>query len=129
MTARRPDRMYAGYVFDLDGTLYLGDGLLPGAAETLAAIRDHGARVAFLSNKPLDAASTYAAKLADLGIAAEPAEVVTSIDALIRYLHAHAAGATILPIAEPLLVAMLRDAGFASVPFRVERSGLRLNPV
>jgi len=114
MTARRPDRMYAGYVFDLDGTLYLGDGLLPGAAETLAAIRDHGARVAFLSNKPLDAASTYAAKLADLGIAAEPAEVVTSIDALIRYLHARAAGATILPIAEPLLVAMLRDAGFAT---------------
>ena len=115
MTAQRPDRMYGGYVFDLDGTLYLGDGLLPGAAEALAAIRDHGARVAFLSNKPLDAPATYATKLTDLGISAEPAEVVTSIDVLTRYLRAHAADATILPIAEPLLVDMLRAAGFSTV--------------
>jgi HAD superfamily hydrolase (TIGR01450 family) len=109
---RRPDRMFAGYVFDLDGTLYLGEALLPGAAETLEAIRANGSRVAFLSNKPLDAPATYAAKLTALGIPAGPEEVVTSTDALIRYLGAHAPDATILPIAEPLLVDMLRDAGF-----------------
>ncbi|HEX7346931.1 MAG TPA: HAD-IIA family hydrolase [Candidatus Limnocylindrales bacterium] len=112
MTSRRPGGMFAGYVFDLDGTLYLGDGLLPGAAETLAAIRAHGSRVAFLSNKPLDAPATYAAKLTSLGIAARPDEVVTSTDALIRYLRANAAGAVILPIAEPLLVELIRDSGF-----------------
>ena len=112
MTSQRPDRMFAGYVFDLDGTLYLGDGLLPGAAETLAAIRAHGSRVAFLSNKPLDAPATYAAKLTSLGIAARHDEVVTSTDALIRYLRANAAGAVILPIAEPLLVELIRDSGF-----------------
>jgi NagD protein len=104
--------MFAGYVFDLDGTLYLGDGLLPGAAETLAAIRAHGSRVAFLSNKPLDAPATYAAKLTSLGIAARTEEVVTSTDALIRYLRANAAGAVILPVAEPLLVDLIRAAGF-----------------
>ena len=32
---RRPTRRFGGYVFDLDGTLYLGDQLLPGAAETV----------------------------------------------------------------------------------------------
>jgi HAD superfamily hydrolase (TIGR01450 family) len=104
--------MFAGYVFDLDGTLYLGEALLPGAADTLEAIRANGSRVAFLSNKPLEAPATYAAKLTTLGIPARPEEVVTSTDALIRYLHANAADATILPIAEPLLVDMLRDAGF-----------------
>lgn len=113
MTARRPDRMFGGYVFDLDGTLYLGDGLLPGAADTLAAIRDHGSRVAFLTNKPLDTPATYAAKLTSLGIRAEAADVVTSTDALLRYLAGHAAGATILPVAEPLVVELLRGAGFA----------------
>lgn len=113
MSSSRPDRMFGGYVFDLDGTLYLGDGLLPGAADTLAAIRDHGSRVAFLTNKPLDAPATYAAKLTSLGIPAEPNEVVTSTDALLRYLQAHAAGTTILPIAEPLVVELLRAAGFA----------------
>ncbi len=29
---RRPDRLYDGYVFDLDGTVYLGDALLPARA-------------------------------------------------------------------------------------------------
>jgi NagD protein len=104
--------MFAGYVFDLDGTLYLGETLLPGAAETLDAIRADGSRVAFLSNKPLDTPATYAAKLTALGIPARADEVVTSTDALLRYLRAHASDATILPVAEPLLVDLLRDAGF-----------------
>ena len=112
---RRPARRFGGYVFDLDGTLYLGDQLLPGAAETVASIRDAGARVAFLTNKPLESPAAYAAKLTDLGIAASAREVVSSTDALMRYLGRHAKGARILPIAEPLLVGMLRDQGFAIV--------------
>ena len=119
----RPDRMFGGYVFDLDGTLYLGDGLLPGAADTLAAIRDHGSRVAFLTNKPLDTPAAYAEKLTNLGIHTEAREVVTSTDALLRYLRAQAAGTTILPIAEPLLIDLLRGAGFGIVdPDQAERA-------
>ena len=113
---RRPTRMFAGYVFDLDGTLYLGENLLPGAAETVAAIRDHGARVAFLTNKPLERPSAYAAKLAQLGLPAEAAEVVSSTDALLRYLRTHAPGARILAISEPLVVSLLHEAGFETVP-------------
>lgn len=109
---RRPTRVFGGYVFDLDGTLYLGDRLLPGASETVAAIRAAGARVAFLTNKPLETPAAYAAKLTDLGIPATAPEVVSSTDALLRYLHQHAEGARVLPISEPLLEGMLRDAGF-----------------
>ena len=112
---RRPTRRFGGYVFDLDGTLYLGDHLLPGAAETVASVRDGGARVAFLTNKPLETPATYAAKLTDLGIPATAREVVSSTDALLRYLDRHARGARILPITEPLLVGMLRDHGFATL--------------
>ena len=113
---RRPTRLFGGYVFDLDGTLYLGDHLLPGAAETVAAIRKHGARVAFLTNKPLERPAAYAAKLRDLGIPAEAAEVVSSTDALVRYLREAAPGARILPIAEPLITELLHETGFAIVP-------------
>ena len=112
---RRPTRRYGGYVFDLDGTLYLGDQLLPGAAETVASIRESGGRVAFLTNKPLESPVAYAGKLTDLGIPATGDEVVSSTDALLRYLARHAPGTRILPIAEPLLVGMLRDAGFATL--------------
>lgn len=113
---RRPTRLFGGYVFDLDGTLYLGDHLLPGAAETVAAIRKHGARVAFLTNKPLERSAAYAAKLRGLGIPAEAAEVVSSTDALLRYLREAAPGARILPIGEPLITELLHEAGFAVVP-------------
>lgn len=113
---RRPDRVFGGYVFDLDGTLYLGDHLLPGAAETVAAIRDHGARVAFLTNKPLERPAAYAAKLSDLGIPAVAADVVSSTDALLRYLRIHAQGARILAVSEPLMADLLAEAGFELVP-------------
>jgi NagD protein len=112
---RRPTRRFGGYVFDLDGTLYLGDQLLPGAAETVASVRDAGARVAFLTNKPLETPATYAEKLTDLGIPATAREVVSSTDALLRYLERHARGTRILPITEPLLVGMLQGHGFETL--------------
>ena len=59
----RPAFGYAGYIFDLDGTVYLGDALIPGAQETLADLRRAGRRVVYVSNKPLEPASNYAAKL------------------------------------------------------------------
>jgi len=109
---RRPTRLYGGYVFDLDGTLYLGDRLLPGAASTVEVLRAAGARVTFLTNKPLETPAAYAAKLSNLGIPADATEVVSSTDALLRYMAAEAPGSRILPISEPLVAAMLRDAGF-----------------
>ena len=88
---------------------------MPGAAETVASIRQAGARVAFLTNKPLESSATYAAKLTLLGIPAAASDVVSSTDALLRYLERHARGARILPVAEPLLVEMLRDQGFLTL--------------
>jgi HAD superfamily hydrolase (TIGR01450 family) len=115
---RRPTRRFSGYVFDLDGTLYLGAHLLPGAAETVAAIRAGDARVVFLTNKPLETNGAYAAKLTSLGIPATAEEIVSSTDALRRYLHRHAAGARILTISEPLVEQTLREDGFTVVAVR-----------
>jgi NagD protein len=108
----RPARIYPGYVFDLDGTLYVGDALLPGAAETVRTIRARGARVAFLTNKPLELPAGYAAKLTRLGIPAVPEDVVSSTDALRLYLREHAAGARIYPVSEPVVAELLRNDGF-----------------
>ncbi len=53
----RPDRLFGGYALDLDGTVYLGEALLPGAADTIAAIRAAGSAVVFLTNNPLKPAA------------------------------------------------------------------------
>ena len=51
---------YSAFIFDLDGTVYLGDYLIAGAKETVVALRQAGKRVIFLSNKPIDTRETYA---------------------------------------------------------------------
>ena len=107
-----PDRIFGGYVFDLDGTVYLGDALLPGAADAVARLRGAGSRAVFLTNNPTSLPADYAAKLTRLGIPATPPEVVSSTDALLGYLARHAQGARLLAVAEPLLVELLRSNGF-----------------
>jgi NagD protein len=67
-----------GFIFDLDGTLYLGEQALPYAVETIWAIREQGKQALFVSNKPLEPRQSYAAKLTRLGIPARPEEVITS---------------------------------------------------
>jgi HAD superfamily hydrolase (TIGR01450 family) len=109
---RPPERVFGGYVFDLDGTVYLGDRLLPGAAETIAAIRAGGGRVVFATNKPLATAKDYAAKLTHLGVPATASDVVTALDSLVAYLHDRHPDARLLLVAEPLVEDLLASEGF-----------------
>ena len=109
---RRPDRLYPGYLFDLDGTVYLGEDVLPGAAEALTALRAAGSRLVFLSNKPLERPAAYAAKLRAMGVPTGDEDVVSSIDALVGYLREHPPERAILAVTEPLLEEILREAGW-----------------
>lgn len=106
---------YRAYLVDLDGTVYLGERLVPGAGEAIAALRAAGRRICFLSNKPLQSRADYAAKLARLGVPATPEDVVNSSYVLARYLAREAPGARCFVIGEPPLVAELRAAGLAPV--------------
>jgi HAD superfamily hydrolase (TIGR01450 family) len=108
---RPPRRRFDGYAFDLDGTVYLGGKLLPGAAETIARLRDKGSRVVFVTNNPLQTEAAYARKLRLLGIPATPADVLTSLDVLVRYLARRHPGAPVLTVAEPLVAETLAAAG------------------
>ena len=108
---RRPERFFEGYALDLDGTVYLGDALLPGAAETVARIRQRGSRVVFLTNNPLRSAASYAKQLSGLGIPAAEADVVTPLGVLTAYLSRRHPGAVVLTVAEPLVDQTLAAAG------------------
>jgi len=109
---RRPDRIFPGYVFDLDGTVYLGDALLPGAGEAIARLREAGARVVFVTNKPLEPGTAYAEKLDRLGVTATRADVVTSVDSLVGYLRRDHPSARLLCVTEASTRGELEAAGF-----------------
>jgi NagD protein len=106
------ERTFRGYVFDMDGTVYLGDALLPGAKRTIETLRASGSQVVFLSNKPLQTRADYAAKLTRLGVPTVPDEVINSSWVLARWLERKAPGAALFVIGEPPLLAELHAAGF-----------------
>jgi HAD superfamily hydrolase (TIGR01450 family) len=108
---RRPDRLYDGYVFDLDGTVYLGDALLPGAAEAVAEIRARGRRTIFLSNNPTRDPQMYAEKLGALGIATPLTDIVNPVVTVPRWLRTHHPDAGVFVIGEEPLKRALAAAG------------------
>ncbi len=104
---------YEGYIFDLDGTIYLGEIVLPGAVDLLARLRRDGRRVAFLSNNPTKSREQYVTKLTKLGIQASLAEVVNTTYVMVEWLRANAPGATVYPVSEQPLIDELTAAGFS----------------
>lgn len=116
---------YAGFVFDLDGTVYLDEVLLPGAATTLEVVVELGAPHVYLTNKPLERPAAYAGLLRRLGVPARDDQVVSSLDALVLYLGRHARAVPLLCVSEPLVAEVLAEAGFEVVPHsRAESAGL-----
>ena len=111
---RVPDRLFDGYVFDLDGTVYLGDELLPEARETLDELKQRSS-VVYLTNKPLEMPADYAAKLTRLGVKTRPEEVISSTDALLLYLGRHAPDARLFVVGERPLIQLLTGAGYEVV--------------
>ena len=103
---------HRGWLFDLDGTVYRGEALVPGADATIAALRADGRRVAFLSNKPLETRADYARKLTRLGVPTDADDVVNSSLVLARHLAGLDPGAPVFVIGEPPLLAELRAHGF-----------------
>jgi len=112
MRIRFPHR---GFLLDLDGTVYRGDALLPGASRAIAALRAAGRRICFLSNKPVERREAYAEKLSRLGIPTASDEVVNSSYVLARHLARVAPQTRCFVIGEAPLVEELRAAGLTPV--------------
>lgn len=78
--------MAKGFIFDLDGTVYLGERMIDGAAEAIQALRERGDKIVFLSNKPIATRSSYVRKLNKMGIPADLSDVLNSSLIVARYL-------------------------------------------
>jgi len=70
-----------GWAFDLDGVIWAGRELLPGAAELVAALRRANRRVVFLTNNSTSTRAMLIERLTSHGIPAEPREIVCTVDA------------------------------------------------
>jgi HAD superfamily hydrolase (TIGR01457 family) len=104
---------YKAYIFDQDGTIYLGSQLIPGAAETIARLRAEGSRTIFLSNNPTKTRHQYAEKLTHLGIPTDVDDIVNSSYVMVQWLLENMPGASLYVIGEAAITGELIEAGFS----------------
>ncbi|MDR3318569.1 MAG: HAD-IIA family hydrolase [Clostridiales bacterium] len=101
------------YLIDMDGTVYLGGKLLPGAAEAVAALRRSGARICFLTNNSSVSARDYLQKLARLGIPVTADEIYTSQAATVAYVKKRYPDKSVYLLGTPALQSDFSDNGIA----------------
>lgn len=96
---------------DLDGTVYLGEELIPGADAAISTLRDLDIPLLFVTNKAVDRRETYCEKLTALGVPAAPDDVLTSGGMTASYLTRHHPDDPIYVVGEDPLREELSQAG------------------
>ena len=102
-----------GFIFDMDGVIYRGNQVLPGAVVLLENLRRANVPVLFLTNNSTRPPQEVVAGLADMGIQANVAEILTSAMATAAVLAKEMPGRRVLVIGEAGLSAALMEAGFS----------------
>ncbi len=103
-------------LLDLDGVVYVGPSAVPAAPKALAAARDAGMRLTFVTNNAARPPSAVAEHLTELGIPAERDEVVTSSQVAAHYLaRRHPKGSKVLVVGTDGLIDALREHGLTPV--------------
>lgn len=69
---------YDGFLIDLDGVVYIGDAVVPGAAEAVAELRRRGKKVLFLTNDPQSFRTEYRRKLEAMHIDVVEADILSA---------------------------------------------------
>jgi len=100
------------WILDLDGVLWRGKTPIPGSAEAVARLRSAGHRVAFLTNNSFTTVAELVAKLAAMGVPAEPGDICTSAQAAAGLLEP---GRTALVVGGPGILEALEARGVGVV--------------
>lgn len=100
------------FLFDMDGTLYLGNRLYSFTIELLKKIKANGDRYLFMTNNSSKSVADYILKLEKLGISATREDFITSSQATAYYLKKYHNEATLYVCGTNSLKEELRTEGF-----------------
>ncbi|MFE7561166.1 HAD-IIA family hydrolase [Kitasatospora sp. NPDC057500] len=107
---------YDTALLDLDGVVYAGPYAIEHAVDSLAAARAAGMRLAYVTNNASRPPRVVAAHLSELGVPAEPADVINSAQAAARVLADKLpAGAKVLVVGGLGLEEALAERGLVAV--------------
>jgi HAD superfamily hydrolase (TIGR01450 family) len=107
-------RSYDNFLLDLDGCVWVGDEALPGAAEAVAALREEGKKILFLTNDVRHPPEGFVRKLWKLGVQASLDEVL-SVGSAVQFWLAERYSGTAFVVGAQALVDHVADAGLRVV--------------
>lgn len=114
--ARPLSEQYDTALLDLDGVVYAGGDAIAHAVDSLAAARETGMKLAYVTNNALRTPETVAQHLSDLGIPTEAGEVINSAQAVARLVADQVPqGARVLVVGGEGLRVALRERGLVPV--------------
>ncbi len=102
---------YTGFMIDMDGTVYKGGDLIPGAVEFISALKSRGIPFVFLTNNSSAARTRYYEKLRRMGFDVGIENVLTSAMAATRFILDERPGKKVYPVASPEVVQEMKEAG------------------
>ena len=103
------------FIFDMDGTIYLGKTVFPFAIRFIKHLREHGKQVMFFTNNASHSSAFYYQKLKNLGFEPTPQEIMTAGDVTAEFLLRHRNGKAVYLIGTQELEDDFRQKGIALV--------------
>jgi len=114
------------FVFDMDGTLYLGGRLLPGSVDYINLLHSSGKRVVFFTNNTSRSKSEYAVKLARMGFSEESFTLYSAADVTLKFLTEQRRGSSVFVLGTPSLAEFLENGGVSVVNQKPEKPDIVL---
>jgi len=108
-------REYRAFILDLDGVVYRGERLLPGAREFVAWADASGRRVLFLSNNSFATVEEVAAKLARLGVPKPEGRTLTAGWAAAQAIAQRFPSGSVFALAVASVERMLQSVGLQTL--------------
>ncbi len=100
------------FLFDMDGTINLGDSLIPGMEGFFTKLTAAGKRYFLLTNNSSKNHEEYVKKMTRLSVPVTEDDIIISTDAFLAYMVKHHKGARIFLLAMPQMEEAVQRAGF-----------------
>ena len=104
---------YDGFIFDLDGTIYLGDKLIPNADKVVDAIKSANKKIIFITNKTTGTVKEYCEFLKNNNLDINVNEIVNATLVTKKYLSEKHLGEKFYAIGEQIFINEIENAGLS----------------
>ena len=112
------------YIFDMDGTVYLGGKPFDFAIRFINNLKKSGKRVLFFTNNASHTDEFYVAKLNRLGFEVSSDEIMTSGDVTVEYLNRHRAGKSVYLVGVDELIDDFKKKGINLIDGKSESADI-----